>query len=814
MKISLQWVNDFVDITEEMKKPQDLAELLTKAGLEVEEVIDRRKDFEFVQVGLILEKDQHPNADRLSVCKVTTGDGVVHQIVCGAKNHKAGDRVVVALPGAVLPGNFAIKQSSLRGVDSGGMLCSTKELGLPGDAEGLLILGEDAVVGENFAKHMKLEDVIFELKVTPNRADCLSHYGLAREIACLTNKELKPLDPPQEFDGPSTQSVAKVEVKDSELCPRYCARVVKGVKVGPSPDWLRNRLESVGLSSINNVVDVTNYVMMELGQPLHAFDLASLAGQKIVVQTATAGERFKTLDGTEVSLHEGELTIRDAEKIVALAGVVGGQNSGVSESTRDILIESASFQAMAVRKASRGHGIETDSAYRFSRGVDMNGAFRAMNRAAELILKVAGGEAGSNAFDTHPEPASKKKIAIRLDQVTERLGYTADEERFVGFMTRLGCQVLPTSAGSYEILPPSFRFDMEQDVDLIEEYARLNGYEHIPETLPMTAKAPLAHDEKHRLQKKVHSILRGQGALQAWNYGFVGSKAFEAFVGGGEALASTGLALPEQFARLRNPLSDDLDIMRPALSFGLYRNLITNARYGNDQGFLYEIGSVFGQSKAEGYQESTRLALVAWGRPRGLWTKTWNHPVVFDVKAAVEALLESLRISSYTWVSPKEKSEVVAFCHRGQFAQLMVEGKKVGFIGTLHPVLLEEEKIRETAAIAEFDLDLLLKGQPRPYRSEALSKFPQVERDFAFVMPKSQRVGEVLREIKKAGGALLVDVDVFDVYEGEKMEEGKKSVAIRLLYQDKNATLQEGQIQELQNKILEQVSKTFGISVR
>lgn len=814
MKISLQWIQDFVDIADQMNKPAELAELLTRAGLEVEEIVDRRKDFDAVVTGLILEKDKHPGADRLTVCKVTTGEGVVHQIVCGATNHKAGDRVVVALPGAVLPGNFTIKRSAIRGVESGGMLCSTTELGLSKESDGILILPADAPVGKPFAEYMGLTDVQFELKVTPNRADCLSHYGLAREIACLLGRELKTPAPSFTEAPESSKSTVALHVEATDLCPRYVGRVIKGVKVGDSPDWLKRRLESVGLNSINNVVDVTNYVMMELGQPLHAFDAARIAGKKIVVDRAPAGEKFTTLDGTEIAMKGGELVIRDGERIVALAGVVGGKNSGVTNETADLFLESANFLASSVRKTSRAHGIVTDSAYRFSRGVDPRNARKAQDRAVELIVKVAGGTVLSDPHDSNPSPTAPKPIDIGLEYVGERLGYAADAAKFADFMKRLGCGLESTGEKSYRVTPPSFRFDLERDVDLVEEYARLNGYDEIPESIPVVATAPAPHDEKWRLLRRVHGVLRGQGYLQAFNYGFTSSKRERAFLGGMRAFPAAGLAVGEKSIALKNPLADDLDVMRSTVCEGLYRNAVANTKYGNEEGFLYEIASTFHHKDGGGYRENTRLALIGWGRPRSLFTKSAQYPVVFDLKAAVEALLEMLRIGSFTWVVPADKGEVPGFCHRGQYAQLMVEGKKVGFIGTVHPSLLEEEKIRVPMAISELDVEALLKGQPRPYRAEALSKFPAVERDYSFVVPKSLRIADVLKEIRKAVGALLVEADVFDVYEGDKMEAGKKSVSLRLVFQDRNATLQEAQINELNAKVLEAVGKAFGIAVR
>lgn len=812
MKISLKWLQDYVDVTEFFAKPEVLGEALTRAGLEVEETTNRAKDFNHVVIGHILEKDKHPNADKLSLCKVSTGD-VVHQIVCGAQNHKAGDRVIVALPGAVLPGNFAIKKSAVRGVDSGGMLCSLKELGLAKESDGIEILPTDAPIGKSYAEYGGYDDITFELKVTPNRADCLSHFGLAREVACLFGKDLKSPAAEPKLSNQSSKSAVALEVKASDLCPRYTGRYIKSVKVGPSPTWLKNRLESVGMNSINNIVDVTNYVMMELGQPLHAFDAQFIGGSKIIVDRATAGETFVTLDGSEKKLSGEELSIRDANHPVCLAGVVGGKNSGVSDMTTDVFLESAYFVPMSPRKTSRTHGVDTDSAYRFSRGVDPDGALRALNRATALILEVAGGEAFGDHHDFYPNPVKKNTVEISVKTVSDRLGYEAFEDKFVDFMKRLGCQI-EKSGDSFKVLPPTFRFDLEQDMDLVEEYARLHGYEHIPETLPVFSKPPTYHDKTFMMNKATNELARTEGYQQAFNFAFVGSKAEKAFLGPIENLKAAGLAGSEKEIRIMNPLNEEMDVMRTALSFGLFKNLNHNFHAGNMFGRLFEIGNTFCVKDDGSYGESNHLGFALWGKNENLWNKPLDYPIVFELKASVEVLLKSLNISSYTWVTPASKAEIPAFIHQGQYAQLLVEGKKVGFIGTLHPVLMDDNKIRVPAAMGEFDLDQLYKGQPRPYRIQSVSKFQVVERDFAFVMPKTLKVGDVMKDIRKAAGGLLLNVDVFDLYEGDKMEAGKKSVALRLWLQDKNATLQEVQINEVTTKVLESLKKNFDLSVR
>jgi phenylalanyl-tRNA synthetase beta chain len=427
MKISLNWLNDHIDLSDYRERAGEIAALLTAAGLEVEAVEDKSALFRHVVVGRIAQLDRHPNADRLTVCQVDVGEGSLRQIVCGAKNHKAGDKVVVTLPGAVLPGDFAIKKSKIRDVESLGMLASESELGLKKESEGILILPADAPVGEPFAKYFGLDDVTFEINVSPNRADCLSHLGLARELSALLGRPLKTAGVELKTSARlSTKSAIGLEVHDTQLCPRYSARLVDGVKIGPSPAWLRMRLESVGLNPINNVVDVTNFIMMDLGQPLHAFDAARLQGKKIIVAKAEAGEKFKTLDGSELTLSGDELTIRDGERAVCIAGAIGGLNSGVTDSTTSVLIESAHFAMDSVRKTARRHGLQTDSAYRFSRGTDPSGVIRALERASALIQEVSGGEIAADFWDEYPHPRAARPITVSAAYVSQRLGYPVE----------------------------------------------------------------------------------------------------------------------------------------------------------------------------------------------------------------------------------------------------------------------------------------------------------------------------------------------------------------------------------------------------
>ncbi len=814
MKISLKWLHDFVDVKEYFQRPEALAEILTRAGLEVEEIQNKSRDFENVVTGLILEKDKHPNADKLSLCRVTTGEGVVHQIVCGAQNHKANDRVVVALPGAILPGNFAIKKAVVRGIESAGMLCSLKELGLAKESEGIEILPENAPIGKSFAEYKGFDDVTFELKVTANRADCLSHYGLAREVATLLGRELKKPEVQMQTVPTPTREQMGLEVRASDLSPRYTGRYLRNLKVGPSPEWLSKRLEMVGLNSINNIVDCTNYVMMELGQPLHAFDAAQIRGRKIVVDRAAKGEKFITLDGTELTLTGEELMIKDTEKSLCVAGVIGGKNSGVTDATTEVFLEAAYFVPMSARKSLRAHGLNTDSGYRFARGVDPEGTMQALERATELILKVAGGEAFSQPHDVYPTPQHKEPVTLKVQTISDRLGYAADAKKFEDFMKRLGCQIEKLQEGEYKILPPSYRFDLEQDMDLVEEYARLNGYEHIPETLPVLKSSPTAHDLNYLLQRKTSEVLRACGFSQALHLALVGSKAQNQFVKNFKNMELAGLRTSEWPVKVLNPLNEEQDSMRQTLSYGLFKNLNHNFHQGSEVGRLFEIGKVFLNEGPEKYTEVWRLGLSAWGQIQGLWQQNVQHPVVFELKSAIENLLSQFHITAYQWQTVSNKGEVPDFLHRGQMAHLVVEGKKVGFIGSVHPALLEEEKVRVPAALAELDLDALFKNQPRPLKIESLSRFPSVQRDLALVMPKTLKVGDVMREIRKEAGPALVNLDVFDVYQGDKLDQGQKSVAFRLIYQDKKDTLRDQVVSESIDKVLSHLKSKFQISVR
>lgn len=807
MKISLKWLNDYVDVSDFFSKPNELADVLTKAGLEVEEIHDLAKSLNHVVVGYIKLKDKHPNADKLSLCQVEIAPGQIEQIVCGAQNHKTGDKVVVALPGAVLPGNFQIKKSKIRDVESNGMLCSFKELGQADTSDGIVILEKEAPVGQSYSEYAGLNDVTFELKVTPNRADCLSHYGLAREIGCLLNRKVKKIETYSAFSHESTKKKIELQVS-SRFCNRYSGRYVQGVKVGSSPDWLKKRLESIGMNSINNVVDVTNYVMLELGQPLHAFDADLLEGSKIDVRDAEPAEKFKTLKDQDINLAGGEVLICDGKKAVALAGVIGGMNSGVSEKTQNIFIESAHFDSMSVRKSSRSHGIETDSAYRFSRGVDPSQTVEAMDRVALLVSQVAGGIVLGDHHDYYPNVIKKEPIRVLTSTVQSRLGYPVNDELFEQYMLGLHCEVKKNGVGDYSLTPPLFRFDLEQEMDFVEEYARLNGYDKIQETLPVFSESPTKHDLFYTLKNQLSQQIRSSGFSQAFNYAFTSQVAEEKFISNFEVLNQLGLPTDSKPVSLKNPLSEELNVMRRSVACSLWHNVKENFHMGNHFGKLFELGNTFSKLNHD-FNETNRLALASWGEAFGLYSD--KTPQVLQIKSAIEKIFSSLSITSYTF---KNIEMPIPFLHSGQAAQVIVEGKAVGFIGTVHPFHTSEAKIRTEVALAELNLDLLLQGQPRPQKFKSVAGTQTIERDFSFVFEIEKPVGNLLSDIKKSLGGVCKDLKIFDIYQGDKLDANLKSVSLRLYLQDPQKELDEASLQEMSKKVLASAEKSVGAKLR
>lgn len=784
MKVSLNWLKELVELPGSVA---ELSDLLTKAGVEVEGIETRGVEVEKVVVAQILESTQHPNADRLSVCRVDDGSGEPRQIVCGAKNYKVGDKIPLAQPGAVLPGDFKIKVGKLRGVQSEGMMCSAKELGIAEDAQGLLILSQDAVIGTPMSELFPSETIL-DLEVTPNRPDLLSHLGMAREIATLVNKPLKvpaAVEAAQTAAVTTAQSARGIEIIADTACPYYTARKIRGVKVGPSPVWLREKLEAVGLRSINNIVDVTNFVMLELGQPLHAFDLAKVNGG-IRVRFAAEGEQFLALDGGTYTLASHHLVIADHASALAIAGVMGGEESGVGETTTDILLESAYFDAPGVRRASRELGLSSDSSYRFERGVDPEGIVRASERAVGLILEVAGGVADAALEVAGAAPKGGHPVSFRLERCRAVLGAEVPETQVDQILTGFGLQ--KTAEGWSA---PSFRQDLVREIDLIEEVARVIGIEAVPARgrtgFFQSSEADKRHDQAMQLRQRLAAL----GFHEARSLTLISEKALALFP-------------QEGVLRVRNPLSEDQVILRPSLLSGLLEAVERNVRVGVKDLRLFEVGRVF---RADAREERSALGLVITGAAQPASWRDAKPRVAdfFDLKGALLAL----GIKGMTLEAASHPALALA-------VEIRLDGKVIGLAGQLFPARARALDVAAPVLVAEIDLSLVPAVTVAPRFAE-LPKFPPVSRDIAMVAPLTVQNGEIEAALVGSGEPLLVGVELFDVFTdptGEKIPADRKSLAYGLTYRSAERTLTADEVAEAHGKLKELLKAKLGVGFR
>ena len=794
MKISVKWLKDFVEVDDFLKDPSPLAKALTDAGLEVEEVIQESTAFENVVVGVIETLGKHPDADKLTYCDVRVSDDEVLKIVCGAKNHKQGDKVCVAKIGAVLPGDFKIKKSKIRGVESFGMLCSKKELGLVEEVDkedGILILPSDAPVGEGFATYYNKDDVILEINVTPNRADCLSHLGLAREVSILFKRPLKN----REFtkiNSTSEKRAIEIDLQDSEQCPRYRGCMVYDIKVKDSPEWLKARLEAVGLSTINNVVDITNFVMMDTGQPLHAFDSEIISGDNIIIRKANSGEDFTSLDGTEFKLKGEELVIADKDKVLALAGVVGGENSGVTDKTTSVFLEAAYFTPESVRKTSRALGIDTDSAHRFSRGVDLSQTEESMNIALSLLQDLADGSVSEKSYETYPTPYAPKEISVGLEFLKEKLGIPLEEKQVEDIFEQLGFEVSSKGKGEWTVRPKAYRHDIQIKEDLAEEVGRLVGYDNIPEVLPAVVSQPQKRTGLYENFSKLKEHCVGLGFTEVIHYNFYGSSEE---MGWHDDLKNGGTLKEGQDVRIKNPLSSDSSVMRASLIPQFISNCVRNYRLGNVEGKIFEFGKSH-YKNGDDFKESHVLSLGAWSK--SLSQEKLHRQLI----GKLEELFQLWNIKSYRFDEKMNTSSVI---HPKLSAGVVVEGKEIGLLYAPHPALYKDQKLGISFSGLEIDLDMLLKGQPRPKKFKEFSRQPMVERDFSFIVDEGFDFGNIKKQVKGVSKDYFKGLSVVDEYRDEKLGVGKLSLTVRASFQAQDKTLSEDEVKNLHSKILEKL---------
>lgn len=864
MKFSLNFLNNFIDLSEFFNKQNELADKLSFRGFEIEKW--EEEQFPHLLIAEVKEKKAHPSADRLSLCQIHSGAGRMHSIVCGAMNFQEGDKVVLALPKAVLPGPFEIKTRKIRGEISEGMLVSLSELELatPEEKEdGIFILPKEAEVGADFASYAGLNDTIFDINISPNRADCLSHFGMARELSCILNQELKtnilqnmkkeekqfPTDhflqsPQAAFSGPSIQKHLGLQIKQPKLCTRYTGRAVYGVKVKPSPLWLKVYLKKLDFKFINNIVDITNYSLIQWGQPLHAFDL-DLLQEKIIVDFSKKDEKFQTLDNQELQLTGTELCIRDTKRPLALAGIIGGIQSGIHPNTKNIFIESACFEPSQIRRTSKKFNIETDSSYRFSRGVSSESTLEILHKSVALIQKLAGGEISKDKYDFWEKPIKAKPIEIQKEDLKRRLGMELSFEKFQKWMERLNCQV-QVKKEKTKILPPFFRFDLNIKEDLIEEYARLEGYDKIPEKISYLSDFPKPDQKEYDLFLRIARILAHEGFYQAINHSFISQKFSSSFLNTENNLSinddkiSSFLWSPLEAERekiypvfLQNPLSMEYNMMRISLIPSLFKNVQQSIRHGCSQGRIFEVGKVFATlEKKENiyshsptqdiqmqndktrspYKEDSRLGFIAWGQEENLWEKNKNRPCVYDLKTALNTLLELLHISDYEWISGEQAPP---FIHPFQYMILKVQDKNVAYIGSLNPLYAENYKIRMNMALAEMNTQFLVNQNPIKQAFQNLSPFPVVERDLSFLVPKDFPAEKIIKKIKKLTGLVCRTVKVFDIYENKQTtQEGVRSIAFRLTLQSNEHTLTEEGLKKLQDKLTKELTSQYPVKLR
>jgi len=791
MKFSEHWLREWVspDIT-----TAELAAKLTMAGLEVDSITPAAGAFANIVVGEVLSVEAHPNAEKLKVCKVNVGESAPLQIVCGATNVAAGLRVPCARIGAELPGGMKIKQAALRGVESSGMLCSAKELGMAESAEGLMILPVDAVAGADVRRVLGCDDVSIELGLTPNRSDCLSVAGIAREVGVLNRLKIKA--PQVDSIAPSITDVFPVEIQAPTDCPRYVGRVLKGVRTNTaSPLWLQERLRRSGVRSISVVVDVTNYVMLELGQPMHAFDLAKLHGG-IVVRKARTEEKIKLLDGRDVTLTAETLVIADARAPQAIAGVMGGLDSAVSDTTRDIFLESAFFAPSAVAGRARAFGMHTDSSHRFERGVDPQLQSRAIERATALILQIAGGQAGPVIDVTHAAQLPiRSPITLRRARITRVLGITIPDVNVLDILTRLGMHVAAATDG-WTVTAPLFRFDVALEVDLIEELARVFGYDQIPNHRPRAAFAMLpVPDARVDINDVRQSLLR-RGYQEVITYSFVDPKLQQLL---DPARAPIALA---------NPIASDMSVMRTGLWPGMVKTLLHNLNRQQDRIRIFESGLRFIQNAGATQQDTVIGGLVYGAVEPEQWGAQKRAADFFDVKADV---VELLQLAGATPGFDFTRAEHPAL-HPGRSAAITRAGKIVGWIGELHPSVVQQLDLPVAPHVFEIEYAAVTVAAARRFRE--ISRFPSIRRDIAVVLGESVAYSVVEQCIRAAAPELLTHLQLFDVYKGKGIESGSKSLALGLTFQTLERTLSDGNVDTALQKILTALGQQLGAKLR
>ena len=800
MLVPLSWLEDYVEID---IPPDELGEMLTMAGLELESIKFLGKGIEDVVVAEITNIEKHPNADKLSLCTVNDGESE-YSVVCGADNMKKGDLAALAPSGSNLPpsdkfeNGLKIKKTKIRGEISEGMLCAEDELGIGEKSEGIMILPDDLTIGSKLVDVLSLDEVIFDIAVTPNRPDCLSITGIAREVAAILGKRLKKPSIELDESGNEISKLIKLNVKDIDGCPRYSCRVIEGIKVGQSPEWLKSRLESSGIRSINNIVDVTNYVLLEYGQPLHAFDYDLLSGKKIEVRFAKKGEKITTLDGQERKLTDIDLLICDGKKPVALGGIMGGMDTEVTESTKNILIESAYFDPVTVRKTSKRTGLRSDSSYRFERGVDPNNVVSALNRVASLISQLAEGKISKSVIDFYPEKIEPSEIEVSPARINKTLGINISAEEIQEMVQSIELEVKESKKDKLLLKIPTFRVDITREVDVVEEVGRLFGYNNIPMVPPSVEMFTEEINSTRKLISNLKDIFISSGFFEAINYSFEDPRLISLF----SSLETL---------KLINPLTSESSDMRTSLLPGLVKDLRINLSRQQHDVRLFECGKIYlPKGKGQLPKEETRFSAVATGRGQ---PEVWNNEEFnfFDLKNILDRGMQSLSLGSdLNFV----KTDKIKFLHPGKSSKIFKDKTEIGFIGEIHPDYPDLLEIDKKFYILDFSVDILnVLLDNRTYGFKQLPRYPSVRRDISFIVNSDITAGEIISRVSSVS-KLVKRAWVFDLFEGNSIGENKKSIGISMLLRSDEKTLTDEDANEIQNLAINELNLSLGAELR
>jgi phenylalanyl-tRNA synthetase beta chain len=803
MKVLERWLKHYIDFS---LPPGEMAERLTMLGLEFEHVERLDTRYKGFVVGEVLTKEKHPNADKLSVCTVNVGSEVL-QLVCGAPNVAAGQKVVVGLVGATVPRNLhdpggsplVLAKVKIRGIESSGMICSESELDFGKDADGIMILDSSAPVGTSLASYYELDDVAFDVEITPNRPDWLSHFGVAREIAVLTGKlPVLPGVRLRESKEPVARHLS-VTVENSRLCPRFAARMIKGVKIAPSPRWLQNALRNAGLRPRNNIVDITNYVMYECGHPMHAFDYELLRGGRIIVRAAQGGESFRTLDGKSHILPAGTAMVCDGEREVSIAGVMGGENSEISDATVDIVLESAYWDPSSIRRTAKLLGISSDASQRFERGADPNGVRYALDRAAQLVLQLAGGSLLKGVIDVYPKKIRERAITVRLARVNGVLGTSMKSQDVVRMLRILGLSLVSSAAGTMKFRIPTFRVDLDREIDLIEEVARVYGYDKIEEKAAASVSFVHPFPTTH-LRDEVRNALIGQGYQEAITNSMTRG-----------SIAGSDNVTP---IRILNPQNADMDVLRTSILPGLLETVARNQNLGNFNLRLFEIGHVFridetpAPKLVENFLEEERVCFLCTGMAEPVfWGRTARGCDLFDLKGSVEDLLAKFALDKGRFISYSTTNGLTE-----NTLTIEIQGGYAGYLGQIRKGMLKQFGIENDVFVAELLMPALQRDVMRKYIP--LSRYPRVRRDVAFIVDAGIPAEKILRTMKESATELLETVELFDMYEGDPLPAGKKSVAFTLELMSRVKTLTDPEIEAAVKRVVERVEKEQGATLR